>query len=165
MARSGDAAALEALFQRHRDRVFRVALRMTGDHEVAEDVTQDAFVQALRKLPSLRNGQAFGAWVLRIATRVSLRRKGRNGDAPAIARDTDVPTPEHLALAAERVRCVEAALARVPARHRALLVLRDVEDLSYAEIAEVLGCSVASVKVRLSRARAIFRDRAGDLLA
>ena len=166
-ARAGDSDAWERLFDRHRDRVFRLAYRMTGQADTAEDVVQDAFLGAMRKARGLRNGQAFEPWLLRIATRLCLDVYRRRGSLNDTAPLPDLPaegTPESVAVDEARRQEVQAALATVPSHHRILLVLRDIEDLSYQEIAEVLGCSTSSVKVRLTRARAVFRQRAQHLL-
>ena len=157
----GDDQAWRVLFERHRDQVFGLALRMVGDHGAAEDVVQEAFIKAWRKVGSLRDGRAFGTWVLRIASRLCLRRRDDPASPPAKPPELSA---EDQALERESGRQLEAALRTVPAHYRVLLLLRDVQGLSYAEIASVLGCSRNAVKVRLSRARAMFRQRAAGLL-
>lgn len=164
-ARDGDAQALGALLDCHRPLILAVAWRLTGDRDAAEDVVQEALVRTLRALPGLREAAAFRPWLLRITVRLclSLPRRMATQAAP-LPELTDPDTPESLLLQSERTRLIEAALLRLPPRHRVLLILRDVEDLSYAEMADVLGCSSNAVKVRLSRARELFRQRARGLL-
>src|SRR5437763_3078567 len=164
----GDEAAFAALFDRHASRVYALAYQLLGDRTEAEDITQDAFLQALSALPTLRQPGAFGGWVARIATNASLstlRRRGRLPQAElseAVTATYPDParwaSPEAMGLAAEDRHSVHVTLKRLAPSHRAALALREIGGLSYAEIARALGTTAGGVEALLFRARARFRD-------
>ena len=153
---AGDQAAFTALVDRHQRRVYNLALRMLGREEDAKDATQDAFLNALRKLSSFRGQAAFTTWMHRVTLNTCydiLRRRKREPllDEPA----EDVPsraTPDPAGAVADAVD-VRRALLLVPEEFRAVLVLHDVQDLAYEDIAEILGIPVGTVKSRLHRGR------------
>jgi RNA polymerase sigma-70 factor (ECF subfamily) len=164
-AARGDVAAFDELVALHESRVVNLAYRLVNDSTDAEDVAQEAFVKAFRSLPRLRDKGQFSGWVLRItvnAARDHLRRRKSRDEVgleaadnlPGAASTADVV--EHQ-VAQERIRHLLATMAQ---KHREVLVLRDIEGMSYEEIAEVLHCTVSGVKNRLHRARAAFRQRA-----
>jgi RNA polymerase sigma-70 factor (ECF subfamily) len=156
---AGDGAAFAELVRRHERRTYNLALRIVGREEDARDATQEAFLSALRKLPSFRGESAFSTWLHRVTVNACfdlLRRRARaplragdDRDEPAAGRP---PLPDHADAVATAVD-VRAALLRVPEEFRAVLVLHDVQDLPYEEIAEILGLPVGTVKSRLHRAR------------
>jgi RNA polymerase sigma-70 factor (ECF subfamily) len=166
----GDPAAFGTLFTRHRDRLWAVALRTTGDPEEAADALQDALVAAFRRAESYRGDAAVTTWLHRIVVNACLdrlrRRKVRaaeplpddlGGRQPLRSARGTPPTPEDPADTAERHdrrRAVLAALARLSAEQRAALVLVDMEGYSMEEAADVLGVAVGTVKSRCSRGRA-----------
>jgi len=161
-------AAFAVLFQRHRPMIAKLTYRMTGNRDDADDLEQETFYRAYRALPKFRGEAKFGTWVCRIATNLCLdyRRRRR----PSVAFDEQIAS-EHPGLQHEEPweqrmlqATVREAIAALPKHHRALVVLKDLQDLSYREIAEVLNCSVASVKVRLHRARQALKKRLGRLL-
>lgn len=159
----GDLGAFETLVARHRDVVYRVARRMAGDDD-AEDVAQDAFLRAFHKLPGYRRDAPFRPWLLRIVHNTALNAKARRRPVPVeavpepdparTARGTGAPlTPADSLEASERRDRLAAKLALLRPQHRAVLVLRDLEGLSYEEIAEATDAPIGSVKGRLHRAR------------
>ncbi len=157
----GDLQAFEDLVQRHRDVVFRVAARVAGRDD-AEDVAQDAFLRAFHRLGSFRGESPFRAWLLQITHNTALNAATRRRPEPveSAAELAAESTPGRAELQPvstlerrERRERLERKLRDMRFEHRAVLVLRDVEGLSYDEIAEVTGSPLGSVKGRLSRAR------------
>jgi len=152
-ARGGEEAALGALVRRHADAVYRVALAIAGDPDVAQDVSQDAFLKAFRALGGFRGDAAFRTWLLTIAAnaaRGALRRQGRRKETeleavPSIASDERGPD-EATELSSESARA-RAALARLPEKQRLSVQLRVDEGLSFREIAEVVGSTEGAARV------------------
>lgn len=170
--RTGDLAAFEDLVRRHEATLYRVAWRMLGNRDDAIEAVQDAFLRAWRAMPRFRGEAAFRTWLIGIALNVCrsrltsapfrLARRSRSLDdppdgAPPPAFHDRGPTPEAAALGAELRDAVADALRRLPPGHREILLLREVEDLDYGEIARALGCRMGTVKSRLARARAALR--------
>lgn len=158
-AQAGDAAAQRWLLGRYRARIVRLAAHVLRGEADAEDVAQEAFVQAFRHLSSLRrDGASFGPWLRRIAVRRCLdrlRRAGRRLEAPADeAREGADRGGE---ARADTRLLVEALLDKLSAPLRAALVLRECEGLDYDEIADILRVPVGTVRSRLHAARAQFR--------
>jgi RNA polymerase sigma-70 factor (ECF subfamily) len=179
-AATGDADALEALMTRYSARVYRLAYGITRSAPDAEEVVQDVFLQVINKGAGFEGRAALGSWIYRITTNLSLNKlRGkrheletsldellptylpdghRAGDrAFLVANWSD--TPERELLSGESRRVLEAAIDRLPAHYRAVLVLKDVEALSNEEVAQVVGDSVAAVKTRLHRARMALREQ------
>jgi len=177
--RANDAAALETLMERHGARVYRVAFGITRSRSEAEEVVQDVFLTLFRKIDMFEGRAALGTWLYRVATNAALiKRRGkrvelemslegclptfrddghREGDRAMLVADWS-GTPESELLSGEAREMLEQALDRLPEHYRALLVLRDVEELSNEEVADILGESVGSVKSRLHRARMALRE-------
>ena len=169
-AQRGDTAAFNELVLMYQTSVFNVALRTLGHSEDAADATQETFIAAYRAIEEFRGG-SFKAWLLRIAVNTCydlLRRKQRrpstsldvivdeSGDQAGFA-DRRVG-PERAALAAETVSVVEQGLLTLPDDQRVIVVLCDVQGLSYEEAADAEGVALGTVKSRLSRARARLRQ-------
>ncbi len=161
---AGDLQAFERLVERHRDIVFRVASRIVG-HENAEDVSQDAFLRAFHRLNRFRGDASFRTWLLQITQNAALSSLARHRDRVAADAGTEDPAdpdasrqPVSELERRERQHRLELKLKALPADYRSLLVLRDLEGLSYGEIAEVLEMPLGSVKGRLHRARAELID-------
>src|SRR5262245_55895651 len=158
-ARRGDQGAFEEIVRLYQRRVYGVALRIVRAHDVADDVTQEAFLRAWRSLERFELGRPFGPWVCRIAANLAVNHvrspRAREEGLPEAHAETRSrePGPLGALLDAEGARVLEAALAELPQEQRAVLVLRAVEELSYAEIAESLGISAGTVMSRLYRAR------------
>jgi RNA polymerase sigma-70 factor (ECF subfamily) len=158
-ARRGDPSAFEEIVRLYQRRVYGVALRIVRAHDVADDVTQEAFLRAWRSLDRFDLERPFGPWVCRIAANLAVNhvrspRAREEGlpDGHAETRSSG-PGPLGALLDAEGARVLETAMGQLPQEQRAVLVLRVVEDLSYAEIAETLGISPGTVMSRLFRAR------------
>ena len=170
-ARAGDTAAFAALVRRHQDRVFGFILRMLDARDEAMELTQDVFVKAWQALPGWRPEARFSTWLLQIARNAALDQLRRRrvvqfaplDDGMDVA-DT-APGPEARYASRQRQALLENALQQIAAEHREILLLREIEDLSYAELAAVLGIAEGTVKSRLARARAAllqhFRPHAG----
>ncbi|MDP8970096.1 MAG: RNA polymerase sigma factor [Actinomycetota bacterium] len=152
----GDPGALDALVRRHRDTAYRVALRVCLNPADAEDVAQDALVRAWRSLPAFRGESSFGTWLYRIVTNLALKRVSRRRE-DAVAEPPEPPGPDldpaRRVEERERLAVAIAALQRLTPEQRACWTLRELEGLSYGQLAEVLGLTVPAVKSRLFRAR------------
>jgi RNA polymerase sigma-70 factor (ECF subfamily) len=164
--RRGEVAAFEDLVDRHRQIVYRTAARIVGPDE-AEDVTQDAFLRAFHRLDQFRGTAAFRTWLLQIAQNAALNTLAharRRPTEPAPHGVDVVPDPDPVRQPAsvlerrERQERLELKLKLLRTEYRSLLVLRDLEGLSYTEIADVLDMPLGSVKGRLHRARAELID-------
>jgi RNA polymerase sigma-70 factor (ECF subfamily) len=169
--RDGDREAFGTLVERHRDRVYRVCLRVTGDAEDALDASQEAFLSALRHLDRFRGDAAFTTWIHRIAVNASYDRLRARARAPMlhVVTDDDGTHPEPGPAAPDPADAVAdatdvaAALANVPQEFRAALVLADVEDLPYDEISAILEVPVGTVKSRVHRGRVALARAMGPL--
>jgi RNA polymerase sigma-70 factor, ECF subfamily len=168
---SGDAYGL--LVERYQDRLFNAMLHIVGSADEAEDIVQDSFVQAYVKLDTFRGQSRFFTWLYRIAFNNALsRRRKRRVDA-SIEQGREATggdpvdrheAPEEPLLRQERVATVTAALQRLSEEHRAILVLREMQDLPYEEIAEILSINIGTVRSRLSRARNQLHDLLKEML-
>jgi RNA polymerase sigma-70 factor (ECF subfamily) len=164
----------EEAFEEYAPRVYHLARRLLGNAADAEDVTQDVFLQVVRKLPSFRGEAAFSTWLYRVTVNAALayRRKRalrETGPLPEPLEDFSedgnhrapvrrwMSRPNHLALDREAHQIIEKAIAGLPEIYRDVYVLADVEELPKAEIANMLGLSVAAVKSRLHRGRLLMR--------
>ena len=169
-ARRGDARAFEALLTEHAERVYAHVARILGAGPEAEDVVQDACISAWRSIASFE-GTSFRAWLFRIATNRAIdvvRARRRRGELPLEPNDDEERTwaepaagsPELADLASDReaLRLVEAALARLPAEQRAVVVLRDIEGFDYEEIARITATELGTVKSRIHRGRLAVRN-------
>jgi RNA polymerase sigma-70 factor (ECF subfamily) len=179
-AAAGDAAALETLMTRYANRVYRLAYGITRSAADAEEVTQDVFLQLVHKGSGFEGRAALSSWIYRITTNVSLNKKRGKRHEVEVPLDDVLPawlpdghragergflladwssTPERVLLASESRRLLEAALDRLPAHYRAVVILRDVEGLPADEVAEIVGDTVSAVKTRLHRARMALREQ------
>jgi RNA polymerase sigma-70 factor (ECF subfamily) len=165
-AASGDMRAFEALYRKHSRRVYAVLWRLCGHEGRAEDLVQEAFVRAWQALPAFRFESAFSTWLHRLAVNTALMelRSRRGGEAL----ETDDAQIEYHATAdsaGSRTALgmdLERAVATLPPRARAVLVLYDVEGWKHEEIAAELGMAVGSSKAQLHRARQLLRTRLGE---
>jgi RNA polymerase sigma-70 factor (ECF subfamily) len=167
-----ELVAFEQLVAEYGDRVFGIALRVTGSPSDAEEVMQEAFLQAFRSWSTYRGEAAPTTWLYRIAVNAALMRVRSRRPVELLSEQ-----PERLEIAdwsadvaqavlrGELQQQIEAAVTRLPEDLRVTLILRDIEGLSTAETAAALEISEASVKSRLHRARAILRQHLGALLA
>lgn len=154
-ARAGDVEAFEVLVRRYELPMYRVALRMLASRADAEDATQEAFVVAWQKLARFRGESAFSTWLYRIVINrcLNARCSHRPWDRLTEPMLDGAGDPAEIAERRERWHAVAEAMRSLPGEQRAALVLREFEGLSYAEIAQVLGITVAAVKGRVHRAR------------
>ena len=175
--RAGDVAAFEPLVEKYRQRVWRLAFQVLRDREEAWDCAQDAFVRAFQSLASFRGQSAFYTWLFRIAMNVAtdrLRARGAQGRAfgtqpvPAEEWERTAPDPgarpDQAAVGAEQRLRIRRALDTLPPNARTIIMLSDVEGLSYREIASVLNCPIGTVMSRLHNARKRLRSALGPML-
>lgn len=155
----GDRNAFGTLVRRYQDRVYRFVLRMVGSHDEALELTQEAFMKAWQALPDWRPEAQFRTWLFSIASNAatdSLRRR-KVVQFVALEEDYDAPGeeagPEAQLRVKQNLRALQAALDRLPHDQREIVLLREVEDMSYGEISAALGISEGTVKSRLARAR------------
>jgi RNA polymerase sigma-70 factor (ECF subfamily) len=179
-AAGGDASALETLMGRYSGRVYRLAYGITRSQGDAEEVVQDVFLQMVLKGTGFEGRAALSTWIYRVTTNLSLNKcRGkrreletsleeylptyradghREGERSLLVRDWS-NTPEQELLSGEARRILNDAIDRLPEHYRAVLILKDVEELSNDEVAEVVGDSVGAVKTRLHRARMALREQ------
>lgn len=163
-AQAGDRAALDQLIRAHYDRIYAVCRRITGHDSDAADAAQEALIAVVRGLPRFDGRSAFSTWVYRIATNASLDELRRRRRRPmSVVRDDDRTDHEHVDPVAHRPfeqiaerEVLEAALRDVPDDFRIPVVLRDVADLDYQEIADTLDVPLGTVKSRIARGRGML---------
>jgi len=163
----------EELVREHKNRIYTYVCRLTNDHPDAEDLTQDVFLRAYQSMHAFRHDAAVDTWLYRIATNLVIDRFRRERRAPQWVRvagvedeaEWDLPTPgresdpqETLQLG-ELQRHVRRAIASLPPKLRAVVVLHDMEGLAYEEVAQTVGCPVGTVKSRLFNARLLLRRK------
>ena len=175
--RAGDVAAFEPLVEKYRQRVWRLAFQVLRDREEAWDCAQDAFVRAFQSLASFRGQSAFYTWLFRIAMNVATDRlRSRAAQARAFGSqlvpeeewERSAPDlgarPDQAAFGSEQRLRIRQALDTLPPNARTIIILSDVEGLSYREIASVLNCPIGTVMSRLHNARKRLRSALGPLL-
>ncbi len=171
------AGASEMLVEAYGDRVYRLAFRITGSREDAEEAAQDALWTVARKIDMFKGDSAFGSWLYRIAANAAYQKlRSRKGRAREIAFDDMLPSldtegrhwepmddwsrrVDERAMQKELREVLEDAIAALPADYRTAVVLHDVEGMSNPDIAETLGISLAAVKSRVHRSRLYLRQR------
>ncbi|WP_344886213.1 RNA polymerase sigma factor [Allokutzneria multivorans] len=170
-AAGGDVAAFDALVRRHTTKLYRVALRIVGDPADAEDVVQEAWVSAWRSMAGFRGEAAPTTWLYRVVTNAALAHLRRRRPTVPLEPEGKVesaladrsPTPEQAALSREKVDAVLRAIALLEPSQRVPLVLRELEGMSYEEVASVLEVSVAALRSRLHRARVALLAKLEEL--
>lgn len=174
--RSGDRQAFGVLVGRYQDRVFNLVLRMVSRRAEAEEIAQEAFLKALERIDQFKGNSRFYTWLFRIAANLAIsnQRRRQRVRFHSMTRDEDdapvadsltaelaqqrSPDPVTAAVASETRSIVAEALATLEEPFRVVLVLRDMQDMDYAEMAEVLDVPVGTVKSRLFRARRLLRE-------
>lgn len=172
-AQAGDVAAFEGLVERHRSRVFGLAQRMLNSPDDAAEVLQESFLSAYRNLANFRGDAQFGSWVYRIAANHALMRLRHrkvvnqvetpldepqfNERGSLVEEVSDFRDAEGDAIDKELRQAIEEAASRLGPEYREVFVLKDLEELSYEEIAELTGSTVPAIKSRLHRARLSLR--------
>jgi RNA polymerase sigma-70 factor, ECF subfamily len=181
-AQKGDAAAFAQLVERHQRQMYRLALRMTGSEADAQEVLQEAFLNAYQKLPLFRGEAQFSSWLYRIAANSALMRLRRKRRAPDTVPDEPLelagprfsaegfmePAPDWSQRADDKMAsaqlgaAIDKAVKELPEDYRTVFMLKDVDGLSNEEIANALDLTVPAVKSRLHRARLALREKLGD---
>ncbi len=179
--KNGDGAAFDEMVSRYWGRIYSMVHQLLRNQQDAEEVTQDAFIRAHRGLANFRGESAFSTWLYQIATNLARNRywywwrrkrdKSVSFDAPiggegdftlADVIPAEVETPDDIAVNQELVTRIGQGMGRIGAKHREILILRNVKNLSYEEIAAVLGISIGTVKSRIARARASLKGKLGE---
>src|SRR5580765_4091597 len=181
--RRRDSTAAERLLETYGDRVYRLARRITGNEQDAEEVVQDAFWSVLRHIDTFRGESLLGSWIYRITANAAyqkLRRAAHRRDEISLDQVLPIIDDGHHhvdpsgdwsakiddpAIQSELRDVLASAIDELPANHRAVIVLHDVEGLSMAEVADALGISLATAKTRAHRARLRLRKRLGLFLS
>ena len=177
LAQRGDPGAFDALVRRYQHKVVKLVLRYVRDPAEAEDIAQEAFIKAYRALPRFRGDSAFYTWLYRIAINTAknvLAARGRSPVSYDIDKDSDessvlesymkdTATPEALAMTDEIRSTVNDAIDQLPEDLRTAIVLRELEGLSYDEIAQAMSCPVGTVRSRIFRAREAIDARLRDV--
>lgn len=166
-AAGGDTEAFEQLVRTYENKIYHLALRMCGSSEEAGDIAQEAFLAAWRGLPSFRGESNFATWLYRLTSNAAIdylrRQKKERGDMSLDDEELGLdavdtgPGPQDAAEQTEVQSAVAAGLRQLSEGHRQVLVLREIQGLSYEEIAAVLEVDLGTVKSRISRARAALR--------
>ena len=173
----GDKGAFDLLVLKYQHKIVNLVMRYVRDPELALDITQEAFIKAYRALPRFRGDSAFYTWMYRIAVNTAKnhlaaqRRRPMNVeldlqdpdqyDLHAKLKETD--TPEALTLSKELQDTVERAIAALPEDLRTAIILRELEGMSYEEIAQTMECPVGTVRSRIFRARDAINKKVGSL--
>jgi RNA polymerase sigma-70 factor (ECF subfamily) len=182
--RGGDLSAFASLLAKYQDRVYNAILRMCGRSGDAEELAQETFLRALQSIGQFRGDSGFYTWLFRIAVNVTISHRRKTAKVrfqPLAGPDDDYeangravapdgspsqrdPDPETAAMSAETGTRIAAALERLDEEFRIVVVLRDIEDMDYSQIADVLQTPVGTVKSRLHRARLLLREMLSDLV-
>ncbi len=179
--KNGDKSAFDEMVSRYWGRIYSMVNQLLRNPQDAEEVTQDAFIRAHRGLSSFRGESAFSTWLYQIATNLARNRywywwrrrrdKSVSLDMP-ISSDSEttlaeiipaeVETPDDITVTREFVNRIGLGMERLSGKHREILILRNIKNLSYDEIAAILGISVGTVKSRIARARESLRAKLGE---
>ncbi len=170
LAQHGDAAAFERIYRLHRRKVYNLCLRMTGDRTEAEDLTQDVFLQLLRKIDTFRGESAFSTWLHRMSVNIVLMRFRKKPIAETSLDTITSPEEESRTVPKEfgqpdlrlngvidRIT-VQAAVNELPPGYKVMFILHDIEGYNHDEIAEMFGCSVGNSKSQVHKARLRLRE-------
>lgn len=168
--RRGDFEAFEALFERHRSLIYRFCYQMTNRRDDAEDMVQEVFVRAYQNVNRYRDEAKFSTWLMRIASnlgtdrarmirrRYALEQKEASGALTWMTTNISENPIENMER--EQLQAmVQAAIQSLSEHHRKVLIMRDFEEMEYADIGEIMGCSVGGAKLRVLRARRALRDQ------
>lgn len=179
---AGEEAAFDRLVLRHQDRTVNLCYRLLGNYAEADDCAQEVFVKAFRSLKGFRSGSAFSTWLYRIAVNACLswrrslafrfRKRSVSLSQPEDPESDERPreigdetlSPRREAERKERDKIIEEAIASLPKSLRTVLVLREIEGLSYEEVAEATGYNLGTVKSKIARARGRLREQLKTLL-
>jgi RNA polymerase sigma-70 factor, ECF subfamily len=162
--KNGDTSAFEDIVLKYQDKIYNLCRHMLGNAHNAEDAAQDAFLKAFQALPTFRPDASLYTWLYRIATNtcIDYKRKpvfeslfGGSGEGENLVHDraSDAPSPEKLYQSKQIDQALQKSLGRLSPKLRAIIVLKEIEELSYEEIADTLDISMGTVKSRIARAR------------
>ena len=173
--KNGDEAAFAEIVSRYRNPLTNYIFRMLNDYEEAVDLTQETFVRVYFALERYHTDYAFSTYIYRIATNLAIseiRKKRRrkllsltsffqndDGETQEFNPPDEKSLPDEDLIEGERKRTIEKAIAALPDKYRAPIILREIQELSYEEIAQVLGLGLGTTKSRISRARALLREK------
>jgi RNA polymerase sigma-70 factor (ECF subfamily) len=179
--KNGDQSAFDEMVARYWDRIYAMVNQLLRNTQDAEEVTQDAFIRAHRGLVNFRGDSAFSTWLYQIATNLARnrywywwRRKRDktvsfdqsvgpdNETTLAEIIPAEVETPDDITVTQEFIDKIGEGMAKLTPKHREILTLRNIRNLTYEEIAQILGLSVGTVKSRIARARESLRAKIGD---
>jgi len=177
-AQEGDKHAFDLLVSKYQRKLMRLLGRFIRDSSEVEDIAQEAFIKAYRALPSFRGDSAFYTWLYRIGVNTAknyLAGAGRRGVATGSGADRgedfeeeeltgDISTPESVLMSKEVARTVNEAMEQLPEELRNAIALREIEGLSYEEIATAMNCPIGTVRSRIFRAREAIAERLKPLL-
>lgn len=167
----GDKEAFAALVERYQDKIYNLTYRLVSNTEDASDLTQEVFYRALLRIKSFRGEASFATWLYRIATNVCYDELRSRKKQQVISLDNSFPDdpplelpdggagPAEIYMRRIVFQRLQEVIATLPIEQRTAIVLRDIQGLSYEEIAQALQCSLGTVKSRLSRARQALRDK------
>ncbi len=174
----GDNGAFDLLVLKYQHKIVNLVMRYVRDPELAQDITQEAFIKAYRALPRFRGESAFYTWMYRIAVNTAKNYLAAQRRRPmeleldmqdpeqyelhAKLKETD--TPEGITLSNELMEIVENAIAALPEDLQTAIILRELEGMSYEEIAQTMECPVGTVRSRIFRARDAISNKVGSLL-
>ena len=174
----GDNGAFDLLVLKYQHKIVNLVMRYVRDPELAQDITQEAFIKAYRALPRFRGDSAFYTWLYRIAVNTAKNHLAAQRRRPmdieldlqdpeqyelhAKLKETD--TPEGITLSNELMEIVERAIAALPEDLQTAIILRELEGMSYEEIAQTMECPVGTVRSRIFRARDAISNKVGSLL-
>ena len=163
--------AFEELIQRYQHKVYNTTFRMLGNHEDALDMAQETFIRVYKSLASFKKNSSFSTWFFRITTNIcrdELRKRQRKLKTLSISEgeehnkiileDDEKNNPEKISISQELSTTIQEKVNQLPTEQRMVFVLREFQDLSYQEIADILDISMGTVKSRLSRARKALRE-------
>lgn len=179
--KGGDQSAFDEMVSRYWDRIYGMVNQLLRNSQDAEEVTQDAFIRAHRGLANFRGDSAFSTWLYQIATNLARNRywywwrrkrdKSVSFDAPVSADNAttladlipaEMETPDDITVTQEFIDRIALGMEKLSAKHREILTLRNIKNLSYEEIADILAISVGTVKSRIARARESLRAKLGE---
>lgn len=175
----GEKRAFELLVSKYQRKIFRLISRLIRDPVEVEDIAQDAFIKAYRALPQFRGESAFYTWLYRIAVNTAknhLANQGRRAESPGdiVVEEAetfansenlrDINTPESVLQGKQAAETVNKAMQALPEELRAAILLREIDGLSYEEIAEVMNCPIGTVRSRIFRAREAIAEKLRPLL-
>jgi RNA polymerase sigma-70 factor, ECF subfamily len=172
-SKNGDMAAFEQLIEGYQKKVFNIALRMLGNPDDASEVAQEVFIRVYKSVKNFKEESSFSTWIYRITTNTCLDELRKRKNKEHISLDEDIhhedgdmkrqvedsrPTPDIIAEKNELRKIVKLAINSLSEDHRIVIILRDIQDLSYEEIAKIVKCPEGTVKSRINRARSELKE-------